>query len=338
MSTRWCVWALLAVWAAPGLLRAGEPAAPVEPARVESGLSCSRPVFDFGEVPADSTITNTFSLRNAATNPVVILNVRSGCGCTTVSLATNRVAPGGGTALTVVLSLAGRRGPQRKAIYLETDDPRQPRLRLEIQGVAVTAIMAQPQGVHFGTLGRDGEAQQDVLLTARSNVTFHIKGVTSGSSPFTAEVETREPGTSYWVHVKTVGPRTPGTVSALLQVATDLPAMPQVLIPVSVFVAADVIAVPSHLILVASGTNEFRTANLALYSPAGKPFAVQSIDWPAGSVTGRVASAAGDRVRIEVRSSGRLEDLEGKAIRIVTDLDTAREILVPLRVMRLAAP
>ena len=46
---------------------------------------------------------------------------------------------------------------------------------------------------------------------------------------------------------------------------------------------------------------------------------------------------AAGRVRIDVRSRGGLEDAEGKAIRIVTDLDTAREVLVPLRVMRPAA-
>ena len=336
MSTRWLVWAMVAFSVAPGSLRAEEPPAPAESAWPGAGLVCVQPVFDFGEKPSGAMVTTSFVLRNDGTNTVGIVNVRPTCGCTTVGLATNRLTPGARTDLSATLSLVGRKGRQRKAIYVETDDPRQPRLRLEIVGVAVTDLTVQPEGVHFGTLGREGSAQQDVLVTARSNVTFTIKSVNTGSTQFTADVEPREAGTSYWVHVKAIGPRLPGTAQAIIQLTTDLPSTPSITIPVSVFVAADVVAVPSQLILVASGTNE-RTANLMVYSPAGKPFAVQSVDWPSSSVTGQVAAVAAGRVRIDVRSRGGLEDAEGKAIRIVTDLDTAREVLVPLRVMRPAA-
>ncbi len=336
MSMRWLVWTMVAFWVAPGLLRAEEPPAPAESAQSVASLVCVQPVFDFGEAPSGATVTNVFLLRNDGTNAVTIVNVRPTCGCTTAGVATHRLAPGATTELNAVLSLAGRKGYQRKAIYVETDDLRQPRLRLEVKGLAVADVTVQPEGVHFGTMGREGTAQQDVLVSARSNVTFTIKSVNTGSSSFTAEVEPLVPGTSYWVHVKTVGPRMPGTVSAIVQLITDLPTSPSVAIPASVFVAADVIAVPSQLILVASSTNEPRTANLTVYSPAGKTFTVKSVDWPSPSVTGHVAATVSGRVRIEVRSRGGLEDVEGKAIRVVTDLDTAREVLVPLRVIKKA--
>lgn len=338
MSTRWLVWVMVAFWVASGSLLSGESPAPADPAQPGAGLVCVPPVIDFGDARSGTSISSTFILRNDGTNAVTIINVRPTCGCTTVGLATNRLVPGAMTELTAVLSLVGRRGRQSKAIYVETDDPRQPRLRLELKGVAVADITVQPEAVHFGTLGREGMAQQDVILTARSNVTFTIKSANTGSSQFTTEVTPIETGTSYRVHVEAVGPRTPGTVTAIIQVVTDLSSTPSITIPVSVFVAADVIAVPAQLILVVAGTNEARTANLTVYSPSGKPFAVQSVEWPSPSVTGRVASAAAGRVQIEVRSSGGLADAEGKCIRIVTDLETAREVRVPLRVMRPPAP
>ena len=95
----------------------------------EAGLVCNQPVFDFGEARKDQTITNRFVLRNAGTNTISILNVRPSCGCTTATLATNRLAPGGTNDLQFALSLAGRSGYQRKSIYVETDDPHKPRLK-----------------------------------------------------------------------------------------------------------------------------------------------------------------------------------------------------------------
>ena len=196
-------------------------------------------------------------------------------------------------------------------------------------------IEVQPEGIHFGTLGRDGEALRDVLLTARSNVTFAVNSVNTGASLFDAEVETREAGKVYWIHVKAKGPRPAGTSSAILQVVTDCPTTPSITIPLTVFTAGDIVAVPTQWLLVPSGTNEPpRQAHLALYSPSGKKFAVKSVESGAPSVQARLAKTVAGRVSIEVQTSGNLEDAVGKAIRIVTDLDTASEVLVPLNVSR----
>lgn len=317
-------------------LRAAETTvvAPSPPNPMATGLVCDQPVFNFGEVRAGLSITNTFILRNSGTGTVAILNVRTTCGCTTTALATNELAAGAVTELRATLSLVGRTGHQSKAIYVESNDRQNPRLKLELTGVVARDIEVQPEGVHFGTLGRDGDAQRDVLLTARSNGTFAIKSVNTGTSLFEANVETREAGKLYWIHVKAKGPRTPGTSSAILQVVTDCPTTPSITIPLTVFTAGDIVAVPTQLLLVPSGTNETRLANLTLYSPSGKKFAVKSVESGAPSVQARVATTVADRVRIEVQTSGGLEDVEGKSIRIVTDLDTAREVLVPLRVLR----
>lgn len=336
----WGVGTAIVLW---GLCaRAGEPVEPAEPAENgapdEAGLVCAQPMFNFGEARRDQSITNTFLLRNTGSNTVTIINVRPTCGCTTAVPSTNSVAPGATAELKAALSLAGRSGYQRKAIYVETNDPRKPRLRLEMAGLVVTDIEVQPQGVHFGTLAREGEAKRDVLLTARSNLTFTVTGVNTGSSQFSAEVEPREPGKSYWIHIKTQGPRSPGTCSAIVQVVTDCPTTPTITIPVSVFVGGDLIVVPAQLMLVASATNETRTANLTVYSPAGKTFSVKSVESPSPSIKATVATQVGGRVRIEVQSQGPLTEAEGKSLRILTDLEGARDVPVPLRVMRPQLP
>ena len=339
MNVRWlAVGVLSAVCMARPVSAAEETVAvPSLPSPTATGLVCDRPVFDFGEVRADLAVTNTFILRNAGTGTVSIVNVRPTCGCTTTALATNQLAPGAVAELRATLSLVGRTGHQNKAIFVETNDRLNPRLKLEMTGVIARDIDVQPEGVHFGTLGRDGDAQRDVLLTANSNLTFAIKSVNTGASLFEAEVEAREPGKVYWIHIKAKGPRPAGTTSAIVQVVTDCPTTPSITIPVTVFAAGDVVAVPTQLLLVPSGTNETRLANLTLYSPSGKKFAVKLVESGAPSVQARLGTPVADRVRIEVQTSGSLEDAEGKSIRILTDLDSAREVSVPLHVLRMPA-
>lgn len=337
MSMRWLAVGVLSVVCVVRPLRAAQADGGVQPEStpMAAGLVCDRPVFDFGLVRADWSVTNAFVLRNVGTGTVSIVNVRPTCGCTTTALATNELAPGATTELRATLSLVGRTGHQNKAIFVETNDRLHPRLKLEMTGIVARDIDVQPEGVHFGTLGRDGDAQQDVLLTATSNLTFAIKSVNTGASLFEAEVEAREPGKVYWIHIKARGPRPAGTSSAIVQVVTDCPTTPSITIPVSVFTAGDIVAVPTQLLLVPSGTNETRLANLTLYSPSGKKFAVKSVESGAPSVRARLTTPVADRVRIEVQTSGGLEDAEGKSIRIVTDLETAREVVVPLNVLRL---
>lgn len=310
------------------------PRADSEEARRDAGLVCDAPVVHFAEARVGAVLTNTFILRNTGTNTVTILNVRPTCGCTTAELSTNRLPAGASVSLTTVLSLAGARGNQRKAVYVESDDSRYPHLKLELTGTVVADIAVEPAGLHFGALGLTGKVQRDVVLTARSNLTFAVKGINTGSTLFKAEVEPRDPGRCYVVHITCDEPRSPGTVSAIVQVVTDCAEAPSVTIPVSAFVAGDLVAVPSQLILVASMTNDVRTAHLVVYSPSGKAFTVKSVQTAANCVTTRVTTATADRVAIEVQSRGGLEDVEGKAIRITTDVPTARELVVPLRVMR----
>ena len=296
-------------------------------------LICDPPSFDFGETYPDRLVTHTFVLKNTGTNVVQIRNVRSGCGCTTTMLATNRLAAGQAADLVANLVLKGRRGPQQKPIYVESDDPQCPRLRLDLVGTVVVPVEALPEGVHFGTLGREGNAEREVQLLARSNVTFQVKDVKSSSSQFTARVETQQPGKVYRIKIQSLGPRPLGTSQAAVQVETDCLAMPVVSIPVAVFVAGDIVSAPATLMLVQGPTNMARTYYVGLYSPAGKAFKILKVQSPSEAVECEPGSASADRQRLEIKVNGPLAGLDGKTLRIETDLDTMREVLVPLRVI-----
>jgi hypothetical protein len=311
----------------------GATATNATPVTAGVSLCCDEPEFNFHEVYAGQVITHPFVLQNRGTNTVRILNVRTTCGCTTTALATHLLAPGQSTELMASLDLKGRSGAQQKSLYVESDDPVSPRLQLKMMGEVITPIEARPEGVHFGTLAREGAAEREVLLAGRTNVTFHVKEVHLSAPEFTAQVETVEEGRTYRLKIRSAGPRLSGTTHALARVLTDHPAMTEVNIPVTVFVATDVVAAPTSLILVQGATNGVRTYYVGIYSPARKPFNIIKVESPGEALTCTIMTVSPDRHRLAIKAEGDLSGVNGKSLRVETDVETMKELQVPVRVI-----
>jgi hypothetical protein len=296
-------------------------------------LVCENPSADFGEVAPTQAVKRTFSVQNQGTNDIRILNVRAGCGCVSTVLSTHLLGPGQKADLGVTLDLKGRHGPQRKALYVETDEPAFGRLRLEMTGTVVLPVEVQPEGVHFGTLGRDGDAEREVLLVGRTGTVFHVKAVKASSSQFAAQFEAREPERVYRVRIQSLGPRNLGTSHAVVQVATDHPALPEISIPVTVFVASEIAAAPATLMLVEGAGSATRTYYVGVFAPSGKAFKILAVRTPGDDLRCTVATVSPDRYRLEIKAPNALRELDGKVLRIETDMESMREVLVPVRVV-----
>jgi hypothetical protein len=126
---------------------AGPPAGRADSVAESSpALVCEAPVFEFGATNSDTTVSHVFVLRNAGGETVAIHRVRPGCGCTSAVLSTNRIAPGADARLEVAFNLRGRNGLQRKGVTVESNDPRQPHLRLELAGTVGADSSSPHQG------------------------------------------------------------------------------------------------------------------------------------------------------------------------------------------------
>lgn len=296
-------------------------------------LVCEAPNYHFGRVYADASVKHQFVLTNQGSRVVTIRRVHTSCGCATAGVTTNVVPPGGTSLLDVTLDVRKRRGHQSKTVYCETDDPANRIVRLELNGAVVVPIEVQPEGIHFGTVGAAETLTREILLVAAGTNRFQVRSVAMSSTQFTATVEPREPGRSYVVKVSSEGSRSPGSVLASLRVETDHPGQQTIDIPVVAFVAGDIIPNPSSLLMTPSPTNAPRTYWLNLWSPAGKAFKVARVDCPSPDMAATVTALLPDRSRIEVNAWGPLTGVDGKVLRVETDLTSKREILVPLRVL-----
>ena len=140
-------------------------------------------------------------------------------------------------------------------------------------------------------------------------------------------------GHEYRIRIQSLGPRSPGTHTTILQVQTDHPSLKSIPVVATVFVSGEIVAAPTSLFLVSSATNVPRVQYLGVYSPSGKAFKLTGVEAPGLGLETTFTNVSPDRYRIEVRSSGPLDDANGKAIRLETDVEGAKEILVPLHVI-----
>ncbi len=297
------------------------------------GIDCVNSNLDFGAVYSDAVVKHSFVLTNVGERVIKILGVRTSCGCSTAKAVTNSIAPGQSTDVEVVINFKGRRGRQSKSIYVETDDPVSRIVHLSFTGTVFVPIEAQPEGVHLGTVGEEGSLEREVLLTAVSTNVFQVLSAKSASSQVSVTVEPREAGKQYLIKIIDKGPRKRGSFMTSVEVTTDHPQMRVVSIPVAGFVAGDIVSSPNNLVLAPSAGNASNTVWVNLWSPSGKSFSITRLELPGEGMTNSIATLKPSRYRLEFKTWGPLSGLDGKVVRIETDLASMKEILLPVKVL-----
>jgi hypothetical protein len=134
-----------------------------------AGLVCTNSTFDYGTVSAATSPANAFVLKNTGTHTVTITRVRASCGCVASAATKKIVAPGEQTEVKVRVSLAGRSGPQRKTVFVQTDSPETPQLLLEIVGVAQRAAAGQVTAPVTRPVVAGAAGEQPPAAAARSD-------------------------------------------------------------------------------------------------------------------------------------------------------------------------
>ena len=145
-----------------GAAQAAEPGAP--------SIEVSDPVFDFGEVMEGSEVTHEFLVRNDGKGTLRIEQVRPSCGCTAAHY--DRTVPAGGTGkVTLRLDTRGYEGKLKKTATVLSNDPREPRLILTLQGAVKTLHMYAQGALAVAVFKRD--------MVARARYS-HIPGFAGG--------------------------------------------------------------------------------------------------------------------------------------------------------------
>ena len=93
-------------------------------------ISLSEEEWDFGKVKEDEKPVHIFTIKNTGREELIINRVRASCGCTATMLSSDHIPPGKSAELKVTFNPTGYKGPVKKDVYIESNDPKLPNTKI----------------------------------------------------------------------------------------------------------------------------------------------------------------------------------------------------------------
>lgn len=293
-------------------------------------IVCAEPVFNFGDMESSKDVEHTFVLKNEGDLSLEIRQVRPSCGCTVANISQNTIPPGGQAEVVTRLSLRGRQGAQHKTISVESNDPKQPTFVLALEGTAVEEMRIQPNQLFFGRITTGSAVTGTVEIIVQSTNAVKVTRTSSNTSNLTAATESSPDGKVIRVLIGTQPPLPRGTLRGNVHIETDHPKYPALDIAVSAFVVADITFAPEELpVLESAGQSAGRY--VLVRSETGKKFQILKVEVPLPSMTYSIAPVEAGGYQVELSNIPATREVEGKSVRIQTDLQGAADIIIPFR-------
>ncbi|MFC1467666.1 DUF1573 domain-containing protein [Verrucomicrobiota bacterium] len=193
-------------------------------------IYCEQAEWDFGAISDAVSVTNRFLIENRGDSSLLVTDVKSSCGCTTVSLPNKQLAPGGLLPVSVVFNPKKRSGKQRKTIRVYSNDSNTPELKLTLSGRVNPQVITMPSAITF--VARPSDKMIERRLTLTYDRPVQIKSIETVSEAVTAKSVGGELAKSHVIDVAVDLSQLNGRVRGELQIKTDHPAVPVKSVPV----------------------------------------------------------------------------------------------------------
>lgn len=132
--------------------------------------------YNFGQKDNSGVIEYGFPIHNKGDATLKINNIRAHCGCTTTKLDQKEIKPGESIILESKLSLKKRLGKQKKQITVYSNDPKNPRYALFIEGEATAKVEIRPYSISFYSREKN-EINRTVRLHSNEDSPFIIESL-----------------------------------------------------------------------------------------------------------------------------------------------------------------
>lgn len=212
-------------------------------------LELSATEWDFGMKWHGEPCSTEVTIGNSGEAPLKILKVRSSCGCTVANPKKRELLPGESDIMTLTYNTKRNRRQVSQTITLETNDPRQPRVKIHVKGEVKQVFEAKPASrLIFGRVERDAVATESIELrnNMEEKVFLKLKPF-SEPPPFDIKLEEIEPGMVYKLIAATKPPLKLGANTATVVLETGVEQFPTLTFPVSAYIAPRVAVTPAKL-------------------------------------------------------------------------------------------
>ncbi|MDI6792427.1 MAG: DUF1573 domain-containing protein [bacterium] len=221
--------------------------APVKP-EAQPDIHFEELTHDFGEIGQGIQVTHVFKFKNVGNTDLNIKNTKASCGCTAALLSTKVIAPGDTGEVKVTFSSGNFSGRQSKNIYVDSDDPDEGKVTLEITATVKPPVTLNPDRLVFGKVKIGEEVSKEVEIRAEQGIELKIQKVEVEVDYIQTEILERNPkGGKIKVTLRANTPV--GAVEKDIKIFTNHPQKPVTELHVSARVQGRIQLSPEYLYL-----------------------------------------------------------------------------------------
>jgi hypothetical protein len=204
------------------------------PAMASPQIVTKTPAFHFGTIAEGDKVEHIFTFTNQGDTPLLIDRVRSTCGCTGTLLSRKEIPPGKSGEVKITFNSSGMRGAVVKWIYIYSNDPANPKSKLQINGIVNPEIAIIPDKLRVTGMIPGEEREVQITLTNNSDHTIFLSNLTTAPATMTAKLSGSklESGTSVQIQVKITIPPNKQHQNGYVTISTSSPRTPKLRIPV----------------------------------------------------------------------------------------------------------
>jgi glutaredoxin-related protein len=190
-------------------------------------------VWDFDTIMQGESVSHTFEIENLGDAQLIIEKLKRSCGCIVTSISSKTIEPGEKSSLRITFDSQGRKGRQKKHVYINSNDPDEPRKTFALIG----NIEVPPQPIikiiplkwNFG-LAREGDTPSTVIIMKNiGELELVIEGVkgSKGCKAILLSSKKIEPGAEAKIKVTLSPLKGKGKVSKYLSIRSNDPNRPR---------------------------------------------------------------------------------------------------------------
>jgi hypothetical protein len=311
---------LLAAWVPSGIASAPR-------------LVCDEPLHDFGTVDGSAPASHTFTLRNEGDADLLIKKIHAPCGCTTFRLENKTLAPGSTLELPVTLSLAGRKGPQQKSLYLETNDPASPNLQLTMRGIVGNDLEITPPMLVLRQNAKSGAIEGEAKVRNTSGQPLACLEAKALEGKLEVVTSPLPDGSGFVIQAKAVSTLSPGQHREKIHLRLQGSQSGDKTLDALILKPVEFLIAPSVLRLDAKAASPL-ARTILVRSPNGKPFTVEAVEMPDPKMTSKIEPVSANTVRIVLGNITPEKSLDGKSLKVKIGGTDPKILTVPILVPR----
>jgi hypothetical protein len=208
-------------------------------------ISFSETLWDFGYVPKTGKVSHTYKIKNVGEDTLVIVKVRTTCGCTSAPLPKEKLAPGEIADLEVVFDPTKVAVEQTsKKVQVISNDPDQPFVEVRFSAkIGRTNSLAKitPSSLDFDTLSQRMGGVQTLTIENISGEKLSLTRPQESGENIDLDLVDRvlEPGENIQVTVRLKENTLPGNFNASFTLDFECSKVARVSVPVTAFITEE---------------------------------------------------------------------------------------------------